>query len=320
MRRRRRKRCGLEQELTVKTAVLLPTFFVLALAAAIVPAHAIPTTFVSGAGSGTACTRTAPCASFANAHNATDAGGQIICLDAGDFLGASITKTITIDCSGTLGAVSSNFIINAPGATVRLRGLSIQATSSSAAAVFLMDGAALYVENCKFSSGTGFVGIQFSPQNGTAKLFVSNSAFTHMSQGIFISPVASAGAQVVVDHVRVESMSQIGIFASALQSGNGPIVVQIRDSVVAKSQLEAIEAQTIGNSVVSVTMDRSLLIHNSVGARVAGSPVLMILGRSGVISNQTGLAPPADQIYSYQNNHLRGNVNDGAVGGMLTLK
>ena len=41
--------------------------------------------WVSGTGSGTACTRAAPCADFQAAHDATSAGGEINCVDAGDF-------------------------------------------------------------------------------------------------------------------------------------------------------------------------------------------------------------------------------------------
>src|SRR5689334_22627863 len=97
----------------------IPTIVAGALLAAwMQPANAIPRTFVSGTGSGTTCTRAAPCASFATAQTATDLGGEINCVDAGVFPPAVITKSLTIDCTGTLGATASGFQVNAASVTV----------------------------------------------------------------------------------------------------------------------------------------------------------------------------------------------------------
>src|ERR671935_371846 len=102
---------------------------VFALCLPIDPAQAIPRTFVSGTGSGMLCTRAAPCATFQAAHDATDPGGEINCIDAGNFgpVGLIITKPITIDCAGTLGSMSGftpeGITINVPGGVVRLRNL-----------------------------------------------------------------------------------------------------------------------------------------------------------------------------------------------------
>src|SRR5258708_20978965 len=64
--------------------------------------------WVSGTGSGTTCSRTSPCANFQTAHDATVAGGEINCVDAGDFTNGLfgtpvvISRSMTIDCGGTL--------------------------------------------------------------------------------------------------------------------------------------------------------------------------------------------------------------------------
>src|SRR3954452_12868075 len=62
-------------------------FILAALAAPITAAHAQSLrTWVSGTGSdGNACTRGAPCLTFNHAHAVTAAGGEINCVDAGDF-------------------------------------------------------------------------------------------------------------------------------------------------------------------------------------------------------------------------------------------
>jgi hypothetical protein len=89
--------------------------------------------WVSGVGSdaNNPCTRTAPCKTFAVAISQTAAGGEVDCLDPGGFDTApiSITKAITLDCSGTFGLiqVSGTNAINVaagPSDKVIIRGLS----------------------------------------------------------------------------------------------------------------------------------------------------------------------------------------------------
>jgi hypothetical protein len=63
-------------------------------------------TWVSGVGDdANPCSRTAPCKTFAGAISKTALAGEIDCLDPGGFGALTITKAITIDCSGTFGSV-----------------------------------------------------------------------------------------------------------------------------------------------------------------------------------------------------------------------
>jgi hypothetical protein len=66
----------------------------------------------------------APCADFRAAHDATVSVGQIACLDSGFFGGATISKTITIDCTGT-SAMTGGFIVNGAGVVVTIRNLAM---------------------------------------------------------------------------------------------------------------------------------------------------------------------------------------------------
>src|SRR5215470_9453775 len=83
------------------------------------PAHAQATrTWVSGVGDdANPCSRTAACKTFAGAITKTAAGGEINCLDPGGFGGVTITKAITIDCTGTHGSIlvagTNGIIVNA---------------------------------------------------------------------------------------------------------------------------------------------------------------------------------------------------------------
>src|SRR5882757_2077290 len=107
------------------------------------PANAQATrTFVSGVGNDAdPCSRTAPCRTFAGAISKTFINGEIDCLDPGGFGTLTITKSITIDCTGTFGSILASGVngvviniaanVNDPFRTVRIRGLSINGTGAS---------------------------------------------------------------------------------------------------------------------------------------------------------------------------------------------
>ena len=67
------------------------------------PAHAqLNRSWVASGGSdGNTCIRSAPCLTFQRAHDVTNAGGVMHCVDPGDFGLLTITKSVTIDCTGT---------------------------------------------------------------------------------------------------------------------------------------------------------------------------------------------------------------------------
>src|ERR1051326_3206727 len=66
-------------------------------------------TWVSGVGDdANPCSRTAPCKTFAGPISKTASPGIINCLDPGGFGAVTITKSITIDCTGTYGSVLSS--------------------------------------------------------------------------------------------------------------------------------------------------------------------------------------------------------------------
>src|SRR2546423_793586 len=94
-------------------------------------------TWVSGVGDdANPCSRTAPCKTFAGAISKTASPGIINCLDPGGFGAVTITKSITIDCTGTMGSVLSSgvqgVIINALSTSnVVLRGIDINGAGTT---------------------------------------------------------------------------------------------------------------------------------------------------------------------------------------------
>jgi hypothetical protein len=300
-------------------------------------AHAIPRTFVSGTGSGATCTRAAPCATFQAAHDATDANGEINCVDAGEFGRVTITKSITIDCAGTAGVIADSAFgisINTAGVVVRVRNLTIDGSNGAFNGITFATGAALIVENCVIANhttstpGGSGIGIKFDPPAGvTAKLLVSNTLFSNnhvgTSGGGMRITVGPGSARAVLSGLRLEN-NAVGIqVQSVAGSGGGLAAVQVRDSVAADNSTGVLAVTGgPGAATLSVTVDRSSsLLNASNGVHAQGPSSFVLVGRSTVISNGTGLkADGGGQIFSYQNNHGTGNVTDGAPTAFLTVK
>ena len=293
------------------------------------PALAIPETWVASNGGGAACTRAAPCLTFAAAHTATDSGGTIKCADAANFGVLTITKSITIDCTGTNGGIVATagnaIVVNAANVVVVLRGLSVDGAGTSSIGIGLIDGRALHVENCaisRFNAGNG-AGIQFNP-TGAAELFVTDSTISENGVGIFgggvlIQPAGSGGAFVALNRVTLNRNSN-GLVA---EGGNttGVIIVEVRDSSVARSTVHGIFANTDA-SRAGIVIDRTTsTLNGGDGIRAFGANALVHLGNSTVRGNGGGLiVGGGGNILSYQNNQATGNGVDGAPTGVLTLK
>src|SRR5262245_50453923 len=125
-----RSRLGL---FAIELGVAMVVGFVLFLASTSATHAQATRTWVSGVGDDVnPCSRTAPCKTFAGAISKTAAGGEIDALDPGGFGSVTITKSITIDGSGTfasiLGAGTNGININDTnnlGIVVVIRNLSI---------------------------------------------------------------------------------------------------------------------------------------------------------------------------------------------------
>lgn len=77
------------------------------------------------------CDRSAPCATFEGAYNKTAAGGEITCVDSGNYGGLNIHKSITINCPNAIGSIETGttvfaLVINTVATdVVTLRGLDL---------------------------------------------------------------------------------------------------------------------------------------------------------------------------------------------------
>lgn len=178
-------------------------------------------TYVSGTGDDVnSCSRTQPCRTFAGAIAKTKAGGEIDALDAGGYGAVTISKSLTIDATGTLGGVhaatANGIIINMTqvkdmaNALVRLRGLSINGLSTGINGVNIIESGKVSIEDCVidgFKSSGIYVGM------GT--VFVRNTTIrNNVTAGITVKAGAKAG---LVDVALV--FNGVGIAGTAKQVG-----------------------------------------------------------------------------------------------------
>lgn len=201
-------------------------------------------TWVSGIGDDVnPCSRTAPCKTFAGAISKTAKGGEINCLDSGGFGSVTITKSITIDGTGTLagilGASVQGVIINITDSTdsgvVRIRGLSINGAGSGITGIKIISANKVSIENTVID---GFIDGITATSTGTTIVLVKDSSIRNNSaSGI---NAASAGSQIALSNVSV-------IFnATGLSTSSGGKIISFRNNVIFGNGTDGEPTSTVG--------------------------------------------------------------------------
>jgi Right handed beta helix region len=286
------------------------------------PAHAQATrTWVSGVGDdANPCTRTAPCKTFAGAISKTAPSGEIDCLDPGGFGAVTITKSITIDCSGTFGSVlaalTNGININGVGITVNLRGLSINGVGNGLIGINFINGASLNLDNVnvtRFNAGSA-AGILFAPSADNTLLQVNNSYITangispSTGGGIVVQPAVGGKAVVVISNSRITTNSD-GVKAN---STNGIVVMTVRDSTLSNNRGNGIVAAA--GATISILVDRNTITTNfQNGVLSSGANSIVRIFESTILGNVLNgvAAAGGGVVHSYKNNAINGNVVDG---------
>jgi len=287
--------------------------------------------WVSAAGSGTACTRAAPCTTLFAAHVVTIAGGVISVLDSADVSAVEISKSITIRAEGVdggaVGAVGGGaFIAVLAGASdvVHLEGLHF-----ASAGIRFDSGGQLHVRNMVIRNNpgtppfTGF-GISFRP-NGASKLVVTDTTVANNGSGatgagILIQPQAGGSARVHLERVSAQG-NVFGIVADGTGSTAG-INMTVADSVSSGNTQDGIIAVTpSGGAPIGVYVKNSKATNNAIGIRSIGPNVTVRVDGSSVIGNGTGLSfSGGGALLTFGNNAVQANGNNGAFSGSVGLQ
>jgi hypothetical protein len=310
----------------------------------VAPVHAQATrTWVSGVGDDVnPCSRTAPCKTFAGAISKTSAGGEINCLDPGGYGTLTITKSITIDCAGTIGSVlasgTNGFNINDsasgfPG-TIRviLRNLSINGAQSGAqnasgnpgsglVGINFTSGASLFVENViiqNFNAGTA-TGIRFAPSS-PARLFVDNSELASNGAGggggaILVAPSGNSGsATAMVQNTRMFNNAFHSIRVDTAGNIGGGANVTVDNSTMSLSVDGVVVNQPVGTSAATVMIGNSTITNNQThGLTASGASARIRIGNSTITNSGTAALQSGGAIINtYGTNQINGNsVSDG---------
>jgi len=251
-------------------ARLLRAFLATALVLISEPAFATAQrTFASSTGNDTnPCSIAAPCRGIAAAVAQTSAGGEVIVLDSAGYGAVTITKSVAIIAApGVYAGVSvlsgDGITVNAPGATVVLRGLSINGQGGDTGIV-VFQAARLRIEGCVVSNMalSGVVNLA----TGSDMAIFDTIVRDNQGNGIALG----ADASVVLDRVRVEHNNFDGVL---ILPAVGTPSVTITDSIFANNGSNGINinAATAG-TITYFEIERSTLSNNGGNGFVASMP------------------------------------------------
>ncbi len=285
-------------------------------------------TWVSGVGDDVnPCSRTAPCKTFAGAISKTAKDGEINALDSGGFGTLTITKSITVDGTGTLASSlaalsSSAFNINITDPadirkSVRLRGLSINGASTGTTGIKVISSSVdvnLAVEDVVIDGFTA-EGIFFNGNGGDLSV-VNTSIRNCATKGIMID---SSGANFV--HASIDR-SNIVFNQEGLRAETNARV-SAKDSNISNNSLNGVVVLTVGGTA-EINLHHCLVAHNrqwgvysdaSGGSAVVRLNDTMIVNNTGVVGAQGVRTVAGGLITSAGNNVIDGNTTNGTVTG-----
>ena len=298
-------------------------------------AHALNAhSWVSSTGTGSTCTRSAPCGSLFTALGATEAGGVISFLDPGaaDNNGASviaISKSITLRAEGVdsgptatqSSPVGAWITVQAgPNDVVTIDGLQLNGGGIS-----FLSGGHLHVVRCTIMNQnvSGEAGIKFRPDT-VSKLSVTDTVITNYGSGfgggIVVNPRAGGSARVALERVTVNG-NAFGVAADGTNSTDG-INMTIADSMIANNAQDGIIAVTpTGGAPIGLMVTNTKSINNAIGIRSIGPNVAVRVESSKIIGNGTGLSfGSGGALLSFGNNAVQANGNSGAFSGSVALQ
>ena len=286
-------------------------------------------TWVSGVGDDVnPCSRTAPCKTFAGAISKTAAGGEINCLDPGGFGTLTITKSITVDCTGTFGSSLNSggingFVINdslsaAPNtAEVILRGISINGagTTPGLNGIRFISGSSLVLEDVLIQNQLGGNGISLQP-GARIEFYAENVTITDGAGGILMQPTGANGAiRAFLRNVRMQNNTGTGLSLNTTGNTAAAGIFAMVEKSVLTGNATGIGLNTpVGTTSATVMLNDSVISGNTtVGLTATGAAARMRVANSSVTSNTTGVTIAGSAIINtYGNNRLDGNGTNGA--------
>jgi hypothetical protein len=277
-------------------------------------------------GTGTACTRVAPCSSFSTAQAATNAGGVISVLDPGDYGGLIISKSLTVRAEGVDGGMaitgSNGFLLSVfagPSDIVTIEGLRLDGTG-----IVFGTGGEFHVVRCVITNSTLPGDGILLESNNPSKLSVTDTVITNAGNnqggGIVIRPQPGGNARVALERVTING-NTFGIAADGSGSTGG-INMTIADSMIGGNRQDGIVATTSGGGApIGLLVTNTKSVNNAFGIRSLGPNVTVRVKNSDVTGNGAGLSfSGGGALLTYGNNAVNANGGDGAFSGSVGLQ
>jgi hypothetical protein len=284
-------------------------------------------TWVSGVGDdANPCSRTAPCKTFAGAISKTANCGEIDALDPGGYGAVTITKSITIDGTGTFASILASLVtgitINATSTDViTIRGVSINGFCNGLRAMNILQAKTVNIEDCVMFrfAGPGILvnessdlalnirntvirdntgaGLDMTTSSGSVKFSISNCSFNGNSHGVH----AKSRTQGTADNSVFANNTTNGIFTDAVTAGTVAIV-RVWNSQMSNNGGSGVRAGNAGNAGTAVVQIGQSQLNNNTTA--------------GALLTAPGI------LETFQNNSMEGNGNNtcGGGGGACTPK
>ena len=274
-------------------------------------------TWVSGVGNdANPGSRTAPCKTFAGAIAKTANPGEIDCLDPGGFGAVTITKSVTLDGTGTFGSIlasaTTGIIINGAGINVTLRGLSINGVGAAPGltGVRIVNANSVHIINCMIFGFTGNPGRGIDDQRtGGGRLYIVNTVVRDNTIGIQIKPSSGSSAILgFIDRCTITSNASSGILA-----GVGSRVEVNNSNVSGNPGNGLFSNATAGLSGPQINAESCVIVANGTGINVdAGA--FCTMSNLLITTNATGMGG-AGTYATFGNNHSIGNGAGDNVPG-----
>jgi hypothetical protein len=296
-----------------------PSYIAVSLVAvAVIVVHAPPVRaaalFFAANGSGSTCTQASPCLIIeAISEASTTPPVELACANSDDVAtGATVNKTVTIDCSGTSGSIDG-ITVNS-GATVTLKNFTIGGNTDNG--IFLISGT-LIMENIHFIGA--IVNLLNAAPSAPSRLIVRNCIFENGGSAILLKPAAGGSLSAQFDHVIIAGNSGGGI---KIDTTNGPVTVDITDSVIRDNGGNGVNAVAgAGAGLNTVSIKNSVIAKNgAAGVQANGANAGILLQTTLLDQNSAGATSTVGggSLVTYSNNTIVGSAGSGftATAGM----
>ena len=292
----------------IRIAKLFAVAAVLAICLPIQPSSAAEgVAYVSATGGGSACTQTAPCATFQTAFSSLPNGGRVVCMTPVTEFGPILFSGIfDFDCPST---TWTGEIVLTSG-TLRFQHISFSGLGTTASVITVNGGGTLIFDDCVIEDIAG-TGLDLEP-TAPLNLVITNSRISNNAAGVLIEPAAGGSVTATFNGVTIVDNSGGGL---KTQSTNGTVTVDISNSTISNNAGNGVNAVGPVNNVIMNLKNDVIASNGSAGIQANGGNAAVTVDNTSILNNATAFsAVVGGRILTYGNNSIVGSPGTGFTG------